>query len=59
MIGLKNANFDEGNPFGEPPCKSLVQRSRMLKQKDPSSYYHLSIVSPSLVKILASFFKAQ
>ena len=27
--------FDEGRPSGEPPCKSLVQRSRMLMQKRP------------------------
>ena len=28
-------HFDEGRPCGEPPCKLLVQRSRMLMQKDP------------------------
>ena len=27
--------FDEGRPCGEPPCTSLVQRSRMLMQKTP------------------------
>ena len=35
MIALRRANFDEGNPCGEPPCKSLVQRSRMPMQKRP------------------------
>ena len=28
-------SFDEGKPCGEPPCTSLVQRSRMLMQKRP------------------------
>ena len=33
MIALRHANFDEGNPLGEPPCKSLVQRSRIAHAK--------------------------
>ena len=35
MIALRRAIFDEGKPCGEPPCTSLVQRSRMLMQKRP------------------------
>ena len=33
--GFETRHFDEGRPCGEPPCTSLVQRSRMLMQKRP------------------------
>ena len=32
---FETRHFDEGRPFGEPPCTSLVQRSRRLMQKRP------------------------
>ena len=32
---FETRHFDEGRPCGEPPCTSLVQRSRMLMQKRP------------------------
>ena len=32
---FETRRFDEGRPCGKPPCKSLVQRSRMLMQKRP------------------------
>ena len=32
---FETRHFDEGGPCGEPPCTSLVQRSRMLMQKRP------------------------
>ena len=32
---FETRHFDEGKPCGEPPCTSLVQRSRMLMQKRP------------------------
>ena len=32
---FETRHFDEGKPCGEPPCASLVQRSRMLMQKRP------------------------
>ena len=32
---FETRHFDEGRPCGEPPCKSSVQRSRMLMQKRP------------------------
>ena len=30
---FEKRHFDEGRPCGEPPCTSLVKRSRMLMQK--------------------------
>ena len=32
---FETRHFDEGKPCGEPPSTSLVQRSRMLMQKEP------------------------
>ena len=32
---FETRHFDEGKPCGEPPCTSLVQRSRLLIQKRP------------------------
>ena len=37
-------HFDEGRPCGEPPCKLLVQRSRMLMQKDPCCEHTTSML---------------
>ena len=36
---FETRRFDEGRPCGEPPCKSLVQPSRMLVQKRPLLRY--------------------
>ena len=35
MIALRRAILIKADPAGEPPCTSLVQRSRMLMQKRP------------------------
>ena len=32
---FETRHFDEGRPCDEPPCTSLVQRSRMLMRKRP------------------------
>ena len=47
---FETRHFDEGKPCGEPPCTSLVQRSRMLMQKRPL----FSVSAPGLLTKLVN-----